>query len=67
MNYMKMQVEELKNTMTRINGYWISESAEIYKEVFGDIYDMAITYADCFPDNENKDIKSEVFESELLD
>lgn len=67
MNNMKKEIEELITTVNNMNGYWRSESSEVHQEIFADIIDEAQDYADHFPEVTNTSVKTEVFDSDLLD
>ncbi|MCR5771981.1 MAG: hypothetical protein K6G87_12245 [Butyrivibrio sp.] len=67
MSNMKKEIEELKNTVKNMNGYWRSESSKVHQEIFADIIDDAQDYAEHFPETANATTKTEVFDSDLLD
>lgn len=67
MSNMKKEIEELKNTVNRMNGYWRSESADVHQDIFADIIDDAQDYAAKFPEVTKTSAKTEVFDSDLLD
>ena len=36
MSNMKKEIEELKNTVNSMNGYWRSESADVHQDIFAE-------------------------------
>lgn len=66
MNNMKKEIEQLSNTVRSMSSYWKSESSEVHQDIFADIIDEALDYADHFPEDANTSAKTEVFDSDLL-